>query len=71
MATQWTVTFDASELDDKGRALLEGYLFEEVQRSDRTDVDMSEEQFFGFLDELQANGRQLSVDGSSSWAKAV
>lgn len=65
----WTVTFKASALQQEEAKLLENYEHESVQRQGAAEVDMTEEEFFSFADDLSSRGLSLPTDGSSSWLK--
>ena len=71
MAIVYTVSFDKSELNADKKAVLDFYEFVEVNRMGNVQIDMSEEEFFSFQENLETVGLSLTVDGSESWGKAV
>lgn len=64
----YTVSFDITETSEEAFAILaqSGYRFE-IVGTDR--IDMPEEEFFAFKEEVESFGLTLPVDGSSSWEK--
>ena len=71
MAVQWTVSFERGSVDPMVLKVLEGYEYERYQKNGQDRIDMSEEEFFSFAEEVEDHGLSLPTDGSDSWGKHV
>jgi hypothetical protein len=71
MAVQWTVSFSKNKLNEKGLSILESFEFVEFERAGIVEIDMSEEDFFPFAEEMAAARLKFDEDGSNSWGKHI